>query len=112
MTAFGSGPSGNVVALDGVLWYRNVANVLCASSDGISTTRPVTITRAFTGDPMFSADGYHLTFRSAAIDKGVDTAPSVDIDGDARPTGCCPDLGADEFAVHGGARIYLPFVLR
>jgi hypothetical protein len=41
-----------------------------------------------------------------AINAGVDV--SGDIDGDPRPFGPKPDIGADEFS----ARVYLPLVLR
>ena len=112
MMALMSGPSGNALTLDGILWSSNAANVDCASPDGISPTCPITITHAYTGDPAFDIDGYHLTFRSAAIDKGVGRGATADIDGDARPGGCCPDLGADEFGAGAGGRIYLPLVVR
>ena len=42
-------------------------------------------------------DGYHLTAASAAIDQGVDAGVTTDIDGQVRPMGLAPDLGADEF---------------
>jgi len=51
---------------------------------------------------------YHLLFGSAAVDAGVEAGVAHDIDGDARPLGAAPDLGADE--VH--QRVFLPLVLR
>ncbi len=51
---------------------------------------------AIEGDPAFAADGYHLTESSAAIDEGSGTPVANDIDGDARPQGQTPDIGADE----------------
>jgi hypothetical protein len=60
------------------------------------------------GDPKLS-DSYHLQFGSAAIDAGVDAGVTVDIDGDARPQGDAPDIGADELVIR---YIFLPTVLR
>lgn len=40
---------------------------------------------------------YHLTAGSEAIDAGEVAAPPIDLDGDARPQGARPDLGADEY---------------
>ena len=62
------------------------------------------------GDPAFmdlGGGGYHLGLGSAAVDAGVVTVESADIDGDPRPLGLAPDIGADE------ARwVFLPLVLR
>jgi hypothetical protein len=59
---------------------------------------------AITGAPAFTADGYHLTQQSAAIDAGISTPVTDDVDGDVRPQGQAPDLGADESPyTHGGA---------
>jgi uncharacterized repeat protein (TIGR01451 family) len=51
------------------------------------------------GDPAFVNPGggdYHITGASAAVDKGVSTWVSTDVDGDPRAAGLAPDLGADE----------------
>ena len=61
-----------------------------------------------TGDPKLS-DSYHLQSGSAAIDAGVDAGVTTDIDGDARPQGSAPDIGADEFTEYN---IYLPCILK
>jgi hypothetical protein len=52
--------------------------------------------------------GYHIGPGSAAIDRGMDAGVMTDIDGDPRPIGSLPDIGADE------ARrwVYLPLLLR
>ncbi len=50
-----------------------------------------------TGDPKLDAN-QRLQDGSAAIDAGVDTGVSLDIDGDARPAGQGYDIGADEYA--------------
>jgi len=49
-----------------------------------------------TGDPKLDAT-YHLQAGSAAIDAGVDAGVTTDIDGDVRPQGMAPDVGADEY---------------
>lgn len=57
---------------------------------------------------------YHLLSDSAAIDAGIDAGLLDDIDGDARPQGIAPDIGADESS-YGGPEdcyIYLPLVMR
>jgi hypothetical protein len=48
------------------------------------------------GDPALAADGYHLTYGSAALDAGVSSSVSQDIDGESRALAGLPDLGADE----------------
>jgi hypothetical protein len=45
------------------------------------------------------AGDYHLAAGSAAIDVGVDAGVTTDIDGDPRPVGAGPDLGADEACI-------------
>jgi hypothetical protein len=96
--------TGTTARLNGVLWYDNTtANVAGAGT--------VTVTHAITGTPAFAADGacpYHLTAESAAIDQGVITEVTFDIDGDVRPIGLLPDLGADEAPLW----YYLPLVMR
>ncbi len=79
----------DTLVLDGVLWSGNGTN--------ITATGLVTVTRAYTGDPVFAADGYHLAAGSAAIDRGACAGVGTDIDGEPRsPIAGC-DLGADEF---------------
>jgi uncharacterized repeat protein (TIGR01451 family) len=79
----------DAVTLDGVLWYGNGANT--------GGTGVITITHAYTGNPAFAPDGYHLTAASAAIDGGVESEVLTDLDGEARPNGVGYDVGADEF---------------
>jgi hypothetical protein len=91
---------GNTVLIDGVLWYNNTTNVMRVS------TATVPVTNQRTGDPVFAPDGYHLLAGSAAVDVGVTTTVSLDIDGDPRPCGGY-DLGADERCCW----VYLPLIL-
>jgi len=89
----------NIAILNGVLWYSNTKNY-----GGLGT---IIVTNEYTGNPAFAADGYHLTFPSEAIDKGVDAGVTTDIDGYQRPCGLAPDLGADEITC-----LYLPMILK
>jgi len=83
--------TGNTLTLNGVLWFGTPITI----SQAATTT--VTVQNQYEGDPVFAADGYHLTAGSAAIDRGVDAGVATDIDGNARPTGPAPDLGAVEY---------------
>jgi hypothetical protein len=80
-----SGP----VRLDHVLRY-NVITPTAGLSWALQDTAPIT------APPAFAADGYHLTNASAAIDAGPGAGVSDDIDGQPRPLGTAPDIGADE----------------
>jgi uncharacterized repeat protein (TIGR01451 family) len=60
-------------------------------------THTITSTAAFTGTPQFlssSTGDYHIAATSDAVDAGVVTGVTSDIDGDARDA--APDVGADE----------------
>jgi len=53
------------------------------------------------GSPDFAGPDvrdYHIGPASAAINAGVDAGVADDLDGQARPMACLPDLGADELA--------------
>lgn len=91
--------AGNTITLQSTLWYSNPTPWIGPGA--------ITHTCDYTGDPAFAADGYHLTFGSAARNRGVAVSVTVDIDGDRRPLGRGYDLGADEafFEIH------LPLVL-
>ena len=96
--------AGNSVTLDGTLWQANTAGTAGAGTIAHTNDR--------TGPPAFAPDGYHLTARSAAIDRGVAAGVTADIDGDARPHGVGYDLGVDEFmgAPLPPYEIFLPVV--
>lgn len=80
----------NSALLDHVLWFGNGMDT---AGEGV-----ITVTQPVIGDPSFAADGYHLLFGSAAIDRGIDTGVYTDIDDEPRFMGIGYDLGADEFA--------------
>jgi len=83
---------GSTVTVNGVLWQSTPVTV------SQSPTAVVTVQNERTGDPAFASDGYHITTGSAAIDAGVEAGVTADVDGEARPFGAGPDLGADELA--------------
>jgi hypothetical protein len=93
--------AGNTATLESTLWHGNTS----ADWGGAGA---INHSNDYTGDPRFDADGYHLMDGSAAIDKGMDVGVTTDIDGDSRPQGSAPDLGADELT----ANIYLPIILK
>jgi hypothetical protein len=108
--------AGSSATIDSVLWHAN-------SGGNTSGAGSVSISHAYTGDPLFLGDGFHLTEESPAIDKGIDAGVSRDIDGQPRPQGSGPDLGADEWQPPATPTatptvpptpnlIYLPLVLK
>jgi parallel beta-helix repeat protein len=96
---------GNTVTVNSILWHGTPITISQA------TTATVAVQNQHQGDPLFAVDGYHLMEGSAAIDKGVDAGVATDIDGDSRPQGSAPDLGADERAGIG-TDVYLPIILK
>ena len=92
---------GDTATLNATLLHGNTTNW-----DGAGT---INHTNDRSGAPAFAADGYHLTSGSAAIDAGVGTGVTTDIDGDARPQGAGYDIGADEFRQR---YVYLPLVMK
>jgi len=93
-------PVSATVTADHTLFY-NTPN----HSSGVISTDEIS------GDPRFidpAGGDYHLGTGSAAIDVGVDAGVTTDIDGDPRPIGLLPDIGADEWKLN----LYLPLVLR
>ncbi len=85
------------LTLDSTLWNGNSANT------GGSGT--ITTINDYTGDPAFAAPltgNYHIASTSAAIDRGMDAQVGDDMDGQPRPNGAAPDLGADEYYASGG----------
>ncbi|MCP4540243.1 MAG: DUF11 domain-containing protein [Chloroflexi bacterium] len=107
---------GSQATLEATLWGSGAwAN--STNTDGAGAI--VTGTHNYSGDPAFvtpGAEDYHITSASVAIDKGVDAGVTTDIDGQPRPYGSAPDLGADEWgeslptvtisSTTGGALVY------
>jgi putative cofactor-binding repeat protein len=92
-------PLSATVMADHILFWAN-------TNAGLRGTDPVD------GDPRFvdpAAYDYHLGASSAAIDQGIAADVATDLDGDQRPFGTQPDIGADEAV---WLRLYLPLVLR
>ena len=89
----------STATLNGVLWYSNTANTGGAGA--------ITLSNTTVGAPAFATDGYHLTEASMAIDRGVNSGVTTDIDGDPRPWGAGYDLGADEYEIR---RIFLSMI--
>jgi uncharacterized repeat protein (TIGR01451 family) len=82
---------GNTVTLETTLWDNTI--------DWMGPGTIVTGTHNYSGSADFvdpTNDDYHLGVASAALDRGITTALSHDIDGEARPQDAVPDLGADE----------------
>ena len=79
----------------------------------VSAAGNATLNHAFTGAAAFANPAlrdYHLLANSAARDAGVLTLIALDFEGDPRPIGPKPDLGADETRfVHA---VELPVVRR
>jgi hypothetical protein len=91
--------------LEATLWYDNGMD-----TDGEGTILTGTVN--VTGNPSFvdpDVWDYHLTSGSPAIDAGVEAGVTSDLDGEPRPQGDAPDIGADEFRYF---QVYLPLVLR
>jgi parallel beta-helix repeat protein len=100
--------AGNTATLDTTLWGNGVwAN----GEDWGGAGTIITGSRNYWGDPALvnpDAGDYHLGPGSAAIDRGVETEIDIDIDGDLRPIGPAPDVGADEAWIW----VYLPVTMR
>jgi len=96
----------STVAMTGVLW-SNVTTPWQVGNFNVQFQ--------YTGDAAsVDEDGgdYHLTATSAAIDRGVATDVTTDLDGEPRPQGLAPDLGAYEYVQFGFSKIYLPYIVK
>jgi hypothetical protein len=95
----------STATLEATLWYGNGDNAYGAGYVGMGTINVY-------DDPAFvdpAGCDYHIGAGSAAIDVGIDAGVTEDIDGDPRPVGVGPDIGADEFRMR---HVYLPLITR
>lgn len=109
--------TGNTATMEATLWGRGEWG---NQADWGGMGYIFTGTLNYYGDPAFlCADvscpaPYRIKVNSPAIDVGVDTNVSVDIDGESRPEGAGYDLGADEYHTlyspeYSGERLVLSF---
>jgi hypothetical protein len=100
--------AGNTATLEATLWGDGVwANETAWGGGGDVSTGTINVW----DDPGFvdpDSGDYHVIFESAAVDQGVEVGVITDLDGDRRPIGAQPDIGADEV----WRRVLLPLVLR
>lgn len=89
--------SGTTATLNGILWYGNGVNTNGAGY--------ITVGQQITANPLLAADSYHLLTGSPAIDTGVFSGITDDIDGEPRPSGPAVDIGADEWQYPASASI-------
>jgi hypothetical protein len=93
--------SGSAVLTD-TLWYSNALDYSGSVIHALDRS----------GDPGFvdpDSGNYHIGPNSAGMDQGVDAGVTWDIDGDSRPMGSAPDLGADEIEMRSSR---MPLVLK
>ena len=102
--------AGTVIDLAATLWgtgaWANGDDVLTTCGGVVNTTAP----ELWEMPGFVDAEDrdYHINAGSAAVDAGIAAGVLHDIDGDRRPMGTAPDLGADEF----GLMLFLPLILR
>ena len=98
--------TGSTAVLEATLWSGNLADTAGPGSIDLGSLN-------YTGDPLFvdpAGEDFHIQYGSPAIDRGVDTGASADIDGEERWYGVAPDLGADEYrpSIELGVRFDMP----
>jgi hypothetical protein len=124
----GTGAQGNGMVILSPLTATLANNIIVSHSVGITATTgatlivsntllwangddPISGTAVLPSPPLFVAPAqqdYHLLSESPAVDAGIDVGVSADVDGDGRPVGPRPDVGADEVRL----RFFLPHILR
>ncbi len=92
-------PGNSVVGVEGTLFWQN-------KQDGIRGFQPID------GDPRFrdpARGDYRLRAGSPAIDAVLSAGIPIDFEGQRRPAGSAPDIGADEY---WPPSVWLPYVER
>jgi len=85
------------ITLTATLWWNNVQDTYIGKVGGESLTVEAP---TYTADPTFAdapTGDYHLRPLSPAVNRGIEAGVHSDVDGDSRPWGPAPDLGADEY---------------
>jgi len=100
--------AGTAVTFEGTLWGTgDWANGTTTGGAGVFDHGETIVL----GTPGFvdpDRGNYHIGPGSDAVDVGVDAGVAMDIDGDGRPIGAAPDIGADEAWLW----LFQPVVLR
>jgi hypothetical protein len=89
----GEGSTGGNLLLQHTHTLTDGVTTLHHTAGGTPTLQAI---NPLSGNPRLDAT-YHLLPGSDAIDAGVDAGVDHDLDGDPRPQGPAPDVGADEF---------------
>ncbi|MBN1978271.1 MAG: right-handed parallel beta-helix repeat-containing protein [Anaerolineae bacterium] len=82
-----------IVTLDTTLWDPAL---LLQPGLTVSGTGIIVSSTNYYSTPLLARPSFHLAPCSPAIDRGTDAGVTADIDGDPRPIGVLPDIGADE----------------
>jgi predicted outer membrane repeat protein len=82
----------NTISLTATLWDGNQINWKLDAGAILTGSAKLN----FFGEARFKDDGMHLQKDSKAVSVGIVTDVSRDVDGDGRPQGNGPELGADE----------------
>ncbi|HHN94075.1 MAG TPA: DUF11 domain-containing protein, partial [Anaerolineae bacterium] len=83
--------SGSLASLEATLWYSNTANQTAGTL--------ISSTNIYSNPAFIDPDGmnYHIRGDSPALNAGVWVGLGEDVDGDTRPAGLPPDIGADQY---------------
>jgi hypothetical protein len=78
-----------VAILDTTLWFPGIPTIT-GTGTIVSSTNYYSV-------PFFVGPAFHIGPGSPGIDLGTNAGVSTDVDGEPRPNGPLPDIGADEF---------------
>ncbi len=111
----GTGQDGNGLVVRDPLTATLVNNIIVSHTKGLSLPLGANVQISYTlfwanaddptgtpyvpSPPLFvdpAHQNYHLLAESPAVDAGTDVSVTTDVDGNVRPQGDAPDLGADE----------------